>query len=149
MDIVSTAKRRTMMSQIRSKNTRPEMLVRHTLHKMGFRYRLHVKGLSGKPDLVFPKHNAVIFVNGCFWHGHQCNLFRWPKSRSEFWRNKITGNMQRDTRNHNSLSNDGWRICILWECAVKGSGRQDESELFDLLGAWLTSATAELKLIGY
>ncbi|MBF0239853.1 MAG: DNA mismatch endonuclease Vsr [SAR324 cluster bacterium] len=85
-----------MMSGIRGKNTRPELLIRHQLHSRGFHYRLHDKTLAGKPDIVFKKYKAVIFVHGCFWHRHECGLFKWPKSNSEFWRNKLNGNFQND-----------------------------------------------------
>ncbi len=146
MDIVSSAKRKEMMSGIRGKNTRPELLVRSSLHRMGFRYRLHAKELSGKPDLVFAQHRAVIFVNGCFWHGHQCNLFKWPKTRPVFWRAKITGNTERDRRNHSQLEADGWRIGIVWECALKGARRQNSDEVFHEIARWLKSSIRRVEL---
>ena len=91
-DVVDRKTRSRMMSGIRGKNTRPELLIRKGLHARGFRFRLHDKRLPGKPDLVLPKYSAVIFVHGCFWHGHDCHLFKWPQSRREFWRKKITRN---------------------------------------------------------
>jgi DNA mismatch endonuclease, patch repair protein len=148
MDIVSSAKRKEMMSGIRGKNTRPEILVRSSLHKMGFRYRLHARNLPGKPDLVFPKHSAVIFVNGCFWHGHQCHLFKWPKTRPEFWRTKITGNTERDIRNIDLLEVESWRIGIVWECALKGSKRQNLDDMLQTIGEWLLSSVDKLELSG-
>ena len=148
MDVVSTAKRKEMMSGIRNKNTRPELPVRHSLHRMGFRYRLHAKVLPGKPDLVFPKHRAVILVNGCFWHGHDCHLFKWPKTRREFWKSKINGNIDRDRRNLILLEEAGWRVCTIWECALKGKEKQDLNILFPRLGRWLESSVQRLQLSG-
>lgn len=109
-----------MMAGIGPANTKPEMLIRRGLHARGFRYRLHVKGLPGKPDLVFPGRRAAIFVHGCFWHGHDCALFRWPSTREEFWRSKIGGNIARDRRVTAQLLDQGWRVLNVWECALKG-----------------------------
>jgi DNA mismatch endonuclease, patch repair protein len=118
-DIVSKAKRSAMMSGIRGKNTKPEILVRRLLHGMGFRFRLHRKDLPGKPDIVLPKWRTVVFVNGCYWHGHaDCDLFRLPKSRTEFWQDKIDGNRVRDQRNYSALKHAGWKTVVIWECAV-------------------------------
>jgi len=119
-DVVSPAKRSEMMAGIKGKNTKPEMVVRKALHAAGFRYRLHVKGLPGKPDLVFPKYRTVVFVNGCFWHKHDCKLFKWPKTRPEFWREKILGNIERDNKNLALLKDSGWRAITIWECTIKG-----------------------------
>lgn len=102
-DVVSRAKRSAMMAGIRGKNTRPELIVRSALFKRGFRYRLHYKGLPGSPDLVSPKYKAVLFVNGCFRHGHDCHLFKWPKSNAAFWKEKLTRNQQRDNASCESL----------------------------------------------
>lgn len=113
-----------MMAGIRSANTRPEMLVRRGLHALGYRYRLHVRQLPGKPDLVFPSRRAVIFVHGCFWHGHGCSLFRWPSTRQEFWRSKIGANIARDGMTRERLIGTGWRVLELWECALRGRDRQ-------------------------
>ncbi|WP_379655037.1 very short patch repair endonuclease [Pseudoxanthomonas sp. UC19_8] len=107
------------MSGIRGKNTRPEWIVRRALHARGFRYRLHVRDLPGRPDIVLPKHRAVIFVHGCFWHGHDCPLFRWPKTRPEFWQAKINRNRANDTKHQSELRADGWRVGIVWECALR------------------------------
>lgn len=120
-DIVDPAKRSEMMAGIRSKNTRPELVVRKTLHALGYRYRLHRKDLPGNPDIVLPKWKTVIFVHGCFWHGHaDCPLFRSPKSRTEFWEEKITGNRMRDAKTRESLISLGWRVVEVWECSTKG-----------------------------
>ena len=98
-DVVDSKTRSRMMSNIRDRNTKPEIKIRQALHAKGFRYRLHDKKLPGKPDLVFPKYKAVIQINGCFWHGHSCPLFKWPLTRVEFWQNKIGGNIKRDQLN--------------------------------------------------
>lgn len=127
------------MSGIRGKNTKPELLIRRGLHARGFRYRLHAKNLPGRPDLVFPSYRAVIFVNGCFWHGHQCPIFKWPSSREDFWHTKILGNQERDRRNTEQLLHAGWRILIIWECAMKGPQRQDANSIVNQAASWLRS----------
>lgn len=127
------------MSGIRSKNTRPELQIRKALHKEGFRYRLHSSGLPGKPDLVFQKYKAVIFIHGCFWHGHECSLFKWPKSNRRFWRNKILGNKRNDTVVVNNLFSGGWRVLIVWECALKGKCRKDLPMIISTIITWLKS----------
>src|SRR5690349_2323893 len=108
MDLVDKQTRSRMMSGIRGRDTQPELLIRKSLHKQGFRYRLHYKDLPGKPDLVFPAYKAIILINGCFWHGHQCHLFKWPATRREFWKTKITANQTRDARNLSTYSELGW-----------------------------------------
>ena len=118
------------MSGIRGKNTKPEILVRKLLHAAGFRFRLHRKDLPGKPDIVVPKYKVAIFVNGCFWHGHEnCHLFRLPKSNTEFWEAKIAGNIKRDKKKQAELLDSGWRVLVIWECALKGKLKLRDSEL--------------------
>ena len=129
-----------MMAGIRGKNTKPELLLRKALHVRGFRYRLHVKTLPGKPDLTFPKYKAVIFVHGCFWHQHDCKLFKWPRSNATFWFDKITANVTRDKKHSLDLTNKGWRILIVWECALKRSRDQDFEVLIENISHWLTSS---------
>lgn len=136
------------MAAVRGTNTKPEMLLRRGLHAQGFRFRLHDRKLPGRPDMVLPKHHAVIFVNGCFWHGHDCSLFRWPASREEFWRTKISGNVARDAVSLAALRAAGWRIAVVWECALKGRARREPGEVIDLLARWLFSGDAELDLQG-
>jgi DNA mismatch endonuclease (patch repair protein) len=110
------------MSRIKSRNTKPEMLVRRFLHANGFRYKLHDKSLPGKPDIVLPKYKTVIFVHGCFWHGHEgCKYFIIPKTRTDWWLNKITGNIANDTKAIEALKKEGWKIINLWECNLKPS----------------------------
>lgn len=138
-DIVSPGKRSRMMSGIKAKNTKPELIIRKELFRRGFRYRLHAGKLPGKPDIVLPKYRAAIFINGCFWHGHGCHLFRWPKSNIEFWREKITGNIQRDTIKSQSLLDEGWRIMTVWECALRGKEKENLQKVLDNLVDWLLS----------
>lgn len=119
-DVHTPEQRSYNMSQIRGKNTKPEELVRKYLFSQGFRYRKNDRKLPGKPDIVLPKYKTVIFVNGCFWHGHEsCRYFVWPKSNAEFWREKITSNILRDARNHQLLREHGWRVIVIWECTLK------------------------------
>jgi DNA mismatch endonuclease, patch repair protein len=138
VDVVSPKTRSQMMSSIRGKNTKPEMVIRKALHQRGFRYRLHVASLPGKPDLVFPKYKAVIQINGCFWHGHNCKLFKWPSTRPEFWKNKITSNLERDTKNIIEIEKQGWRVLTIWECAVKGRDRKPFKNLIEQISSWIT-----------
>jgi len=121
VDVVSSEKRSQMMAGITGKNTKPEILVRKILHRIGYRFRLHKKDLPGKPDIVLPRYKIAIFVQGCFWHGHEnCHLFRLPKSRTEFWEAKIAGNKVRDDKVLTELSQLGYRILEVWECSLKG-----------------------------
>ena len=130
VDVVSSEKRSQMMAGITGKNTKPEILVRKILHRMGYRFRLHKKSLPGKPDIVLPRYKIVIFVQGCFWHGHEnCHLFRLPKSRTEFWEAKIAGNKVRDEKVLTELSQLGYRILEVWECSLKGKSALDINEI--------------------
>ena len=137
------------MAAIRGRDTRPEILIRKGLHARGFRFRLHAKDLAGRPDLVLPKHRAVLFVHGCFWHGHTCPLFRWPKTRGEFWRDKIGRNRERDAAALAALQGQGWRIAVIWECALKGRGRLPLPQVIDSLAAWLFSDADEICIEGH
>lgn len=136
-DIVLPEKRSRMMSGIRGKNTKPEILVRKGLHSRGYRYSLHRKDLPGKPDIVLPKYGAVILVQGCFWHGHDCHLFKWPQSRQDFWKEKISGNRNRDTIIREELSQRGWRVLEIYECALKGKSKMSPEKLLDQTCFWL------------
>lgn len=106
------------MSRIKSKNTKPEVLVRSYLHKNGLRFRKNDKRYPGKPDIVLPKYKTVIFVNGCFWHKHNCPNFVMPKSNTEYWQRKIDGNVKRDMEHYQKLKAMGWRVIVIWECEI-------------------------------
>ncbi|QNA44665.1 very short patch repair endonuclease [Lacibacter sediminis] len=119
-DVHTKEQRRFNMQQIKGKNTKPEMLVRKYLHAQGFRYKLHDKTLPGKPDLVLPKYKTVIFIHGCFWHGHRnCKYFIVPKTRTEWWTDKINKNIANDLKAMKLLKKDGWKIITIWECKLK------------------------------
>lgn len=118
MDKFTAEKRSSIMSSVRSKNTKPEMYVRSVLHNNGLRFRLHRKDLPGSPDIVLTKFETVIFVNGCFWHGHDCSKGRRPASNLDFWNEKLDQNLRRDEENHEALREMGWHVIIIWECEV-------------------------------
>ena len=147
-DIVDPATRSRMMSSIRGKKTKPELVVRKALHARGFRYRLHAKDLPGKPDLVFPKYRAVIMINGCFWHRHECSMFNWPKSNGKFWREKLDRNARNDEKNIEALLKQGWRVQVVWECALRGQGRLAETELLTRISRWLLKKTRLAEIEG-
>lgn len=147
-DNVDAATRSRMMSAIRGKNTRPEMMIRQGLHARGLRYRLHARTLPGTPDLVFPAARAVLFVHGCFWHGHSCHLFRMPSTRPEFWEAKIARNRVTDERSTRALTELGWRTGVVWECALKGKTRLPADEVLDQCDAWLSSTLPTLLIEG-
>ncbi|MBO0346685.1 DNA mismatch endonuclease Vsr [Roseibium sp. CAU 1637] len=148
-DIVDQKTRSRMMSGIRGKDTKPEIRIRKALFARGFRYRLHHKGLPGKPDLVFPRLKAVIFVNGCFWHMHDCALFKWPSTRVEFWRAKLEGNRRRDEVVHQQISELGWRQLTVWECSMKGRGRLEFDIVINEIERWLLSNEALGEIRGH
>lgn len=119
-DIVDQATRSAIMSRIRSRDTKPEMIVRRIAHRLGYRFRLHRRDLPGSPDLVFPRYSAIILVNGCFWHRHEgCRNASNPKSRVEFWEDKFRRNVARDRENQSALRDLGWRVLIIWECETR------------------------------
>jgi DNA mismatch endonuclease (patch repair protein) len=139
VDVVDSATRSRMMSGIRARNTKPEILVRSLLHRAGFRFRLHVTDLPGKPDIVLPRYKAVIFVHGCFWHGHNCPLFKWPGTREDFWRAKIGRNQANDRRALELLAAQGWRVAVVWECAMRGRDRNLD-DMVQRLSGWLAGS---------
>jgi DNA mismatch endonuclease (patch repair protein) len=124
-----------MMSGIRSKDTKPEMLVRRYLHAKGFRFRLHSRNLPGKPDIVLPRWHVAIFVHGCFWHWHDCRYFKLPKTRTEFWREKLSANKLRDEVNYNKLMELGWRVLIVHECSLREDAEKTLSFLVSTICA--------------
>jgi DNA mismatch endonuclease (patch repair protein) len=136
-----------MMAGIKGKNTKPELLLRKALHKRGFRYSLHSKLLPGRPDIVFPARKAVIFVHGCFWHGHGCRYFRVPSTRPEFWKQKFAANKKRDATVAARLRESGWRQMVIWECALRGVDTLACEDIADRASRWLSSTrkTGEIK----
>jgi len=144
-DIVDAATRSRMMSGIRGKDTKPEFLVRRGLHARGFRFRLHGSKLPGRPDLVLPKYSAAVLVHGCFWHAHGCSLTKIPKTRPDFWRQKLEGNQARDARQLAELNDMGWRTLVIWECALRGP--QDMlSFTLESAASWLRSCEASTEI---
>ena len=136
------------MAAIRGADTKPEMIIRRGLHARGFRFRLHDRKLPGRPDLIFPKHHAALFVHGCFWHGHSCHLFKWPGTREEFWREKIGTNVARDETSTKALQQAGWRVGVVWECALKGRQRRPVDDLLNTVSDWLNAPDGDLSLQG-
>lgn len=146
-DIVDQQTRSRMMSGIRGKNTRPELALRRALHARGFRFRLHSAKVHGRPDLVLPKHRAVVFVHGCFWHRHEgCRYTTTPATRPEFWQAKFDANVARDRAVRTKLLEDGWRVATVWECALRKPDRV--STTTDRLAAWLLAGTVGMEIGG-
>lgn len=147
-DIVDPETRSRIMSSIRGKDTKPELLIRRALHAKGLRYRLHARNVPGRPDMVFPQFRSVIFVNGCFWHGHDCPLFRLPDTRTEFWRAKIAGNKKRDEEVAIMLLENGWRRLVVWECAIRGRSRLPLDTVTDRVVDWIRGTGDMLEIKG-
>ncbi len=145
-DVVDAATRSRMMSGIRGKDTSPELLIRKALHARGFRYRVHAKNLPGKPDLLLPKYKAVVFIHGCFWHGHGCRYFKIPQTRPEFWLEKIEKNRNRDALQESTLKVMGWRVLIVWECAVRTMKKEKSPLLIDLIADWLINGSKDFQI---
>lgn len=136
------------MSGIQGRNTQPELFVRKGLFALGYRYRLHRVDLPGRPDIVFSKRRAVIFVNGCFWHGHDCHLFKLPSTRTSFWRAKIDGNRARDLSIEQRLSDMNWRQFRVWECALKGRQKLDPEAVIRRIADWIESSASKGEIKG-
>ena|ERR1035438_6831188 len=147
-DVLTPEQRRLNMSRIRSRDTKPELLVRRGLHARGLRFRLHRKDLPGCPDLVFRRFRAVIFVHGCFWHGHECHLFKVPETHRDFWRKKISGNANRDRKAIRDLRGDRWRVLTVWECALRGRRRLDMEKVLKRIESFLSGNRRVLELKG-
>ncbi|WP_074906646.1 very short patch repair endonuclease [Nitrosomonas communis] len=141
-DVHSKEQRSRNMAAIKGKNTKSEIWLRKRLHACGFRYRLNLKELPGKPDIVLPKYKAAIFVHGCFWHMHHCHQFRLPATRTEWWEKKLTLNQGRDLNAQAKLRNSGWRVLIIWECAIKGRNRLPEEDLISEISSWIRNDSA-------
>jgi DNA mismatch endonuclease (patch repair protein) len=144
VDTVDTATRSKMMSGIRGRNTRPEVELRSALHALGYRFRLHVKDLPGRPDIVLPRYRAVVQVNGCFWHRHDgCRLATTPATRPEFWDRKFAQNVARDRHNAIAIIESGWRLAVVWECAMKSRGKHAVAEE---LSKWFRSGQMSIEI---
>jgi len=148
VDVLTEAQRQLNMSRIRGRDTKPEMLIRRGLHAQGFRYRLQDRGLPGRPDLVFPRYKAVILVHGCFWHGHDCPMFRLPVTRSEFWAEKIAANQRRDAIVHEALLALGWRVLTVWECSLTGKRRLPFGFVLETCIGFIQGHQAEVTISG-
>jgi DNA mismatch endonuclease (patch repair protein) len=148
-DVLSREQRRRNMSRIRGRDTKPEMLIRRGLHARGLRYKLHDKSLPGRPDLVFPRHNVVAFIHGCFWHVHGCALSKQPTSNRDFWSRKLEGNVLRDQKVMDRLKSEGWRLLVIWECALRGTRRKKLQTILDSAEQFiLTEKMDELEIEG-
>jgi DNA mismatch endonuclease (patch repair protein) len=136
------------LASVKSTNTRPELYVRSGLHRAGLRFRLHNRNLPGTPDLYLAKHRLCLFIHGCFWHRHDCHLFKCPKTREEFWRTKITRNQQRDRKQFDQLLVSGYRVGIVWECSVKGRLRMPEERFFEVLVGQIMGSDDFFEILG-
>jgi DNA mismatch endonuclease (patch repair protein) len=143
-DVLTAAQRQLNMSRIRGRDTKPEMVIRQGLHARGLRYRLHDRKLPGRPDLVFTRDRAVIFVHGCFWHVHGCALSKLPATRQDFWRTKLEGNAGRDRRAFDALQAAGWRVLVIWECALRGPARWANADVLDAASSFIQRAVPSL-----
>lgn len=148
-DVLTPEQRQLNMSRIRGRDTKPEMLIRRGLHARGFRYRLQDRKLPGRPDLVLPKYRTVILVHGCFWHGHDCPLFRLPATRQAFWAEKILNNQKRDTRSLEALKALNWRVLTIWECSLKGPSRLPIDKILDICAEFLTGSKIEQQISSF
>lgn len=145
-DVVDKATRRRIMSGIRNKDTGIELSVRKALFAKGFRYRLNQKGLPGKPDIVLSRYEAAIFIHGCFWHGHDCVFFRLPATNRQFWQLKIEGNRSRDAHNYEALTKMGWRVAVVWECALRAKGEEALGKVANRLDRWLRGRSKGIEI---
>lgn len=143
----STVRSKTMAA-VRSKNTKPEMAVRRGLHARGFRFRLHVDSLPGRPDIVLPKYRAAIFVHGCFWHGHDCGRTSLPATNRSYWVTKIARNIKRDRDTLRALASAEWRTLVIWECAIFGKRALSSDEVIDFVERWLKGFAPSVSLAG-
>ncbi|MBO7484792.1 MAG: DNA mismatch endonuclease Vsr [Spirochaetaceae bacterium] len=147
MDTLTPEQRHKTMSHIRSTNTSLEKSLRSQLFRCGFRFRKNDKRYTGTPDIVLPHYNAVIFVNGCFWHAHGCSKFVLPKTNTDFWKNKLEKNRERDEKTYSRLIDEGWRVCIVWECAITGRNKNDRlADAAEKIAWWLEEEPHELRV---
>lgn len=143
MDTVDAVTRSRIMASVHGKDTTPEMVVRKSLHRLGFRYRLHCKDLPGSPDLVFPRYRAVIFIHGCFWHRHGCRMTTTPSTRRAFWEEKFRANEERDRRGIALLHEQGWRILVIWECWLKRGSKYNHTTLMNMVSQWIQGSISD------
>jgi len=148
VDVLTTKQRQLNMSRIRGRDTEPEMLIRRGLHARGLRYRLHDRTLPGRPDLVFPKYHTAVFIHGCFWHAHGCRLSKLPATRQDFWKKKLEGNAARDHKAIEALQAGGWRVLVIWECALRGVSRLGESQVFQRAEHFIRGECSLLDIAG-
>ena len=145
-DVHSPAQRSKNMAAIRCANTKPEIQVRRLLHDSGYRFRLHRRDLPGRPDIVLPRYKAAIFVNGCFWHMHDCEWFRMPRTRPEFWREKLLSNRRRDQQNLADLQATNWRVAVVWECSLRNGSEGRIESMRTKLCEWIDSESDFMNL---
>ena len=147
-DKFSPSIRSQIMARIKNKNTKIELLVRKALYSRGFRYRIHVGDFAGKPDLAFKKYNALVFIHGCFWHGHDCSLFRLPKTNTEFWEKKIQRNKEKDMQNTLINLSKGLRQLVVWECSIRGKDNDSFQKVIQKIESWILSNRKEMQVKG-
>lgn len=148
MDVVAPKVRSRMMANIRSKNTSQEIRIRKALHALGFRFHLHRKDLPGTPDITLPRYRAAVFVHGCFWHGHDCPLFKFPSTNADKWKRKILTNQRRDVAAVSRLLESDWRVCTIWECALRGRTSYTLRNIIDLTAKWIQGGQQTFELRG-
>ncbi len=149
VDVHNKTTRSKNMRAIKGTNTKPELEVRKALHAKGFRFRLHRKDLPGNPDITLPRYKVLIFVHGCFWHGHRCHLSKTPSTRTDFWLSKISDNMSRDLRTETLLLASEWRYAVIWECALKSKSRLPMAKLIGTLEDWIINTSSKsLEVVG-
>lgn len=149
-DVHDKKTRSKNMRAIKNKDTKPEILLRRALHRRGFRYRKNKRGLPGTPDIVFKKYSAVVQVHGCYWHAHDCHLFKIPSEDTdvEFWENKFIENKKRDASKRQDLENLGWRVCEVWQCSIEGRSKLGLGVVADLVALWLKSDNGSIQISG-
>jgi len=147
-DVHTPEQRSLNMSRVRGRDTKPEMIIRRGLHARGLRFRLQRRDLPGRPDIVLPSRKVALFVHGCFWHGHDCHLFRMPATRPEFWSGKIAMNTMRDAAAAEVLTGMGWRVGIVWECATRGSGRLAPDVLMERIVRFVAGSAQQVEIRG-
>lgn len=148
MDTVDKVTRSRIMSRVGQRDTAPEMRLRSALHRIGLRYRLHDPKLPGSPDLIFPRFHTVVFVHGCFWHAHGCRFSTTPSTRKDFWAEKFAANRARDKRDVDILLADGWRVLVVWECALKGKRGLPEEAVARHVALWLKGSGKRVEIGG-